>query len=637
MVSGQSSFRRILLSRLLLVSVPILLMGVYVTYRKARSAFLEAARQNLTENADRQAQEISQAIAAIRFSLLAASNSQLLHDGTLKQQQSFIQKLNANLPSHITCLQLWSVQHQSLTANTCTFAPDYRVKPAFWTAHRQNFPLTPQDIYIRLLIPPPPDHPQSEQLNLALSAPIYDNRGQLQSILTFHAALLEREPLNPGSLQGYPVVIDQDGTILAHPYPQRVGRNIYQESDKQRLKSLMENAIAGRKDFLHLFAFEKNGLELVAGYSAIPSPMTVNNPKRWIVLAVSPLNAALAPLKDLQRVLLSLVLALLSVTVLAILFIARELAHPVEKLCDFALKKSKVDSKEPVPNNFRIREFHQLAIAIQMMVERLQDWGEEIVSSWQEANAANRLKSEFLATTSHELRTPLNGIIGCLRIVKDGLCDNPEEATEFLQQADDAAVHLLHIINDILDLARIESGKLSVTLETVDVVELLQGVVTLLKPSILEKGLDLSLTTDERHVLVEADPAKLKQVLLNVIGNSLKFTEKGKISIILALQDSSAGVWARVQVQDTGIGIEPRHQEKLFRPFVMVDGSTTRSFRGTGLGLAISRNLMALMGGTIELHSAGIGQGTSVEIALPLVAVKSALSTIATPATQEAI
>jgi signal transduction histidine kinase len=362
---------------------------------------------------------------------------------------------------------------------------------------------------------------------------------------------------------------------------------------------------------------------LIAGYSAIPSPITENNSKKWIVLAVSQLDAALAPLEDLQRVLFGFIVALLAGTIFAILFIASELARPVEKLSRFALAKSNIDSKEPVPNNFRIREFHQLATAIQMMVERLQDWGEEITSSWEEATTANRLKSEFLATTSHELRTPLNGIIGCLRIVKDGLCDNPEEAAEFLQQADDAAAHLLRIINDILDLARIESGKLSVSLETVDLGKLLQDTAAFLMPSIFEKDLDLILTGGDCGVLIEADPAKLKQVLLNVIGNSLKFTEKGKIAISLNIQNRTLGNWAIVQIKDTGIGIDPRFQEKLFRPFVMVDGSTTRSFRGSGLGLAISRNLMELMGGTIELHSAGLGQGTTVEVALPLVAIKA--------------
>lgn len=621
MVLGKSSFRRILLSRLLLVSIPVVLMGVYVTYRKARSTFLETARQNLAESADRQGKEIGMAIAAAKFSLLAISNSEILQEGTPAQQQSFIQKINASHPPNLICIQMWSLQSRSFTKNTCSSASENLAIPNFWPVRRQDLPLTLQDIYIRLLIPP--HHPPSRRLKLALSVPIYGSNGQMQSVLTFHTSLLERDPLNPGSLRGYPVIIDQDGTILAHPYPQRVGREIAQEADRERLESLMRNAIDGRKDFLHLFSFEKDGKELIAGYSAIPSPITENNSKKWIVLAVSQLDAALAPLEDLQRVLFGFIVALLAGTIFAILFIARELARPVEKLSRFALEKSNIDSKEPVPNNFRIREFHQLATAIQMMVERLQDWGEEITSSWEEATTANRLKSEFLATTSHELRTPLNGIIGCLRIVKDGLCDNPEEAAEFLQQADDAAAHLLRIINDILDLARIESGKLSVSLETVDLGKLLQDTAAFLMPSIFEKDLDLILTGGDCGVLIEADPAKLKQVLLNVIGNSLKFTEKGKIAISLNIQNRTLGNWAIVQIKDTGIGIDPRFQEKLFRPFVMVDGSTTRSFRGSGLGLAISRNLMELMGGTIELHSAGLGRGTTVEVALPLVAIKA--------------
>jgi signal transduction histidine kinase len=335
-------------------------------------------------------------------------------------------------------------------------------------------------------------------------------------------------------------------------------------------------------------------------------------------LSVSPLEKALAPLDDIQKVLFGLMLALLTVTVLVVFFISWEIARPVEQLRDYALNKEDILSRDEIPRNFHIREFNQLAIAIQMMVERLQAWGDEVLVSWQEAQDANRLKSEFLATTSHELRTPINGILGSLRVVKEGYCDNPEEVSEFLQQADDAAVHLLTIINDILDLARIESGKLTLSPQPVELYALVKEVSDLLKATIQQKGLQLLIPPVAKTLIVEADVPKLKQVLLNVLGNALKFTEKGTIAIAIETQQRAGVGWGIIQVTDSGIGIDPMQQEKLFRPFVMVDGTTTRKFAGTGLGLAISRNLMKLMGGNIHLSSQGIGQGSTVEISLPL-------------------
>jgi signal transduction histidine kinase len=215
------------------------------------------------------------------------------------------------------------------------------------------------------------------------------------------------------------------------------------------------------------------------------------------------------------------------------------------------------------------------------------------------------------------LRTPLNGIIGCLRIIKDGYCDHLEEEKELLQQADHAAVHLLGIINDILDIAKIEAGKLSIYPESIDLKKILTEVVNLQLVHIQKKRLILNLSSWQPNITIYADASKLKQVLLNVLSNAVKFTESGSITISTNTEDSMA----IITIKDTGIGIDPSQQHKLFRPFVMIDGSTTRKFSGTGLGLAISKNLITLMGGEITLFSPGLGRGTTVEIILPLTEV----------------
>ena len=224
-----------------------------------------------------------------------------------------------------------------------------------------------------------------------------------------------------------------------------------------------------------------------------------------------------------------------------------------------------------------------------------------------------------MATTSHELRNPLNVIINSIRLVRDDLCDVREEEKEFLKRADETAIHLLGIINDLLDISRIEAGKFSVVMKPIDLRQVIKDVINLQSVNIQQKGLQLNSIELKEQIRVNADTAKLKQVLINVIANATKFTDAGSITITTEIENCQGKSWVVVAVKDTGIGIDTQQQQKLFRPFVMVEGGTTRKYNGTGLGLAISRNLIELMGGTITLDSAGINQGTTVKISLPLI------------------
>jgi signal transduction histidine kinase len=675
MALGQSSFRRILLSRLLLLSVPVLLIGVYITYRQARSAFLETARQNLTESAVRKGDSIKQGIEALRTNLANASQSVVFRSLKSEDRQEFVAQLEAMLPTNVLCVQITDLEVNNVIATTCGESAPLNL--ISWHKTKKTKQLIPQDIEIELIQPPTSilqdvrdgkDSLFQSQLKLWLTAPVYDNRGQLRYALSIKSALLTQERIEPGSLEGYPVVIDGDGTILAHPLIQRVGRNINQMPDAQRLETILKTAIAEKSDFLHLFYLETDGVELVAGYSAIPSPITGEKlGDKWVILAVTPIDAALLPLKAIRQALVGMTIGLIAACLIATLYVSREMARPLEQIRDYALKEQDFQKSDRLPDNFRIREFYQLSLALNDMVERLRAWGEEIVTAWKEAKNANQLKSEFLATTSHELRTPLNGIINCIQIVKDGYCENREEEIEFLQQADDAAIHLLGIINDVLDISKIEAGKLSVVIERVNLHQILDEAIELHWFAIQQKNLELITPAWERDIYVSADPAKLKQVLINILSNAVKFTDSGTISIrtdivtsenellttnvisdlayrnftsesmydlvfetqpqddFFSLSSTSNLIWRdRTQpqviltIQDTGIGIDRPSQDKLFSPFVMVDGSTTRKFGGTGLGLAISRSLLNLMQGEISLYSAGEGRGTTVTVMLNL-------------------
>jgi signal transduction histidine kinase len=257
------------------------------------------------------------------------------------------------------------------------------------------------------------------------------------------------------------------------------------------------------------------------------------------------------------------------------------------------------------------------------MFERLKVWAEELELAWKEAKTANQIKTQFLATTSHELRNPLNIIINCVRLVREDMCDSREEEIEFLKRADETAIHLLGIINDLLDISKIEAGKLSVITEPMDLRQTLLEVINIQSVAVQQKGLQLKTILDDEPIPVKADAAKLRQVLINIIGNAIKFTDEGSIAIATTIQNYHSNSHVIVSVTDTGLGIEPTQQQKLFRPFVRVDGSSSRKFDGTGLGLAISRNLIELMGGKISLESAGLNQGTTVKIVLPIIDIAS--------------
>lgn len=251
----------------------------------------------------------------------------------------------------------------------------------------------------------------------------------------------------------------------------------------------------------------------------------------------------------------------------------------------------------------------------------------ELEEARQQAEEASRLKSEFLANTSHEIRTPLNGMIGFLKLILEGMADGPEEQMEFIQEAYRSALHLLNIINDILDIAKIEAGKLELELGPVKLDELFSAVKDFTTTQAEQKNLSLQIqmpaTSDE--IIVHGNYQRLLQVMLNLVGNAIKFTPEGGITISadvvpkkVMFQNQNLPGMVKVRVADTGIGVSLDKQDKLFQSFSQVDGSRTRQYGGTGLGLTISQKLVEAMGGAVNFYSMGEGLGSTVTFTVPL-------------------
>ncbi|HEY2827481.1 MAG TPA: ATP-binding protein, partial [Pirellulales bacterium] len=238
--------------------------------------------------------------------------------------------------------------------------------------------------------------------------------------------------------------------------------------------------------------------------------------------------------------------------------------------------------------------------------------------------AANRSKSEFLANMSHEIRTPLTAILGYT-----DLLENDVEPIDRQRRAENVATikrageHLLTVVNDILDLSKIEAGKLKLEDVECDLPELLLEIDSIMRPRVVGKGLtlDVRLATAV-PCRVQTDPTRLRQILLNLAGNAVKFTEQGQVEITAAVRDEDADAMLHIDVRDTGMGMTPQQKESLFNPFTQADSSVTRRFGGTGLGLAICRRLAQLMGGSISLEQTLPGIGSLFRASLPLRAVR---------------
>jgi signal transduction histidine kinase/sensor domain CHASE-containing protein len=235
------------------------------------------------------------------------------------------------------------------------------------------------------------------------------------------------------------------------------------------------------------------------------------------------------------------------------------------------------------------------------------------------AEAANQAKSVFLANMSHELRTPLNAIIGYSEMLVEEAEDTGEESLGAdLRKIQASGRHLLMLINDILDLSKIEAGRMELHLEPFEIDLLVENVVGAVRPLLEKNGNTLTVHCPAGLGLMESDLIKVRQALLNLLSNAGKFTERGVITLDVERDAGSDGDWVIFKVSDTGIGITPEQMGRLFQPFVQADSSTTRKYGGSGLGLAISQRFCQMMGGDITAQSEGVpGQGSTFTIRLP--------------------
>ena len=253
---------------------------------------------------------------------------------------------------------------------------------------------------------------------------------------------------------------------------------------------------------------------------------------------------------------------------------------------------------------------------INISIQRSKELEQELNDALEHAEQAAASKTTFLANMSHEIRTPMNGVVGFTELLLEA--DLPDEQRSHVQLIADSGRAMMRLLNDILDVAKIEAGQLRINYEPTDLHQALRHSAKLVEPLARSKGLSLGVWVDDAvPEAVEIDALRLRQIILNLVGNAVKFTETGGIDVEARVENSSTGRHLLISVIDTGIGIDDTRLRSIFRPFEQEDSSIARRYGGTGLGLAISNQLVEMMEGSITVHSK-LSVGTNFTVRLPL-------------------
>ncbi len=406
------------------------------------------------------------------------------------------------------------------------------------------------------------------------------------------------------------------------------------------LDDLMQSAHTGEKSICYIeSAFGKHEL--------LEAHVRYFKAFDWYIVLAYPVKEIQESAKNLlARQSLIIGLIFLASLIAAFAFVTK-LSNPLKKLASDAKELASHDftKEDPIENESFIKmqtgfkdEVGRLAEAFVFMKYELKKNIQRVVEATaakerlekEAAEDANRSKSEFLANMSHELRTPLNHIIGFTELVLDrDFGELNEIQGEYLTDVHTSSMHLLSLINDILDLSKVEAGKLELQLDTVYIEELLKNSIVMIKEKAMKHSISVQLKANKISEKICADERKLKQVLYNLLSNAMKFTpDGGKVTIKTEnykfkgngrkKEKKSQRNGIKISVSDTGIGIDSKDLDRIFNPFEQVESSASRKFQGTGLGLSLTKQLVELHGGRIWVESKGEGQGATFQFAIPI-------------------
>ncbi len=420
--------------------------------------------------------------------------------------------------------------------------------------------------------------------------------------------------------RGYAQIIDDDGIMISHPKSEHINKDVIKTrkeafpdhdwSDMEEIVSRMVNGEKGVGVYHSAWWFDEE--------PAIVKKLTAFVPVRianelWSLGTVMNYDEISAPVNAHSRN------ANIGMTLLILLlFGAGAYYYRIQK------EKTKLATEARSATKLRLvnTQLEKEIFERKAVEEELEEVNQHLIETTAmsnnmaaEAEMANIFKSQFLANMSHEIRTPMSAIIGFSNMLAEETIT--EEQREYVDIIRNSGESLLHLINDILDLSKIEAGKIDVEIIDCSLKEMLNSIEPLMKAKASEKGVEFQVvTTDALPAQIRTDPTRLEQCLINLANNAIKFTERGHVYVNVSLQENNSESFIRFDVEDTGIGIPAERQEQIFEPFVQADGSTTREFGGTGLGLTITKRLSELLGGTLSLTSE-VGKGSVFSLVIP--------------------
>jgi signal transduction histidine kinase/HPt (histidine-containing phosphotransfer) domain-containing protein/ActR/RegA family two-component response regulator len=397
--------------------------------------------------------------------------------------------------------------------------------------------------------------------------------------------------------KGHAVIVDATGRVIGHPLKAWVAEA--RDISGVNIVQAMLRGETGVMEF-HSPAF---GGDMVAGFAAVPEA-------GWGVMVPQPIAELKRRARDIDVIASIVAVVAFAAAALLSWAIARFIAQPVRLVAGTADRILAGEETAEVPpfRGLVPREIYMLGRAFTKMVHGLHRRNAETQRARELAEESSRAKSQFLANVSHEIRTPLNGLLGMVELLAH--TDMSGKQRRYAEIASRSGTALLGLVNDILDLSRIEAGRLELANQPFALSALLRETVDLFSEAASAKGLTLELSLPAAlDVTLLGDAHRLRQILVNLIGNAVKFTRAGDIVVLVEkLGEADGSMTLRFTVRDTGIGIAPEKQSTIFDNFVQADGATTREFGGTGLGLSIVRQLCTMMGGEIGVESRpGVG------------------------------